>query len=181
LLAAVVFGVLVAVIKGQDAGVRSALGNMSAPWMLVPFLGGALYSRVWHAALVGVVTTLAAFLGFYLAEAAILDLAPHPWYRDLELTLGSGHFYETWGLLTGAIYGALGGVWASRSLVAAPVAVGLAFVCEPLIVLALWRAGIWGDGSLIHYPWMWITEVLIGLGAIVFVVAKAQARSPHAP
>jgi hypothetical protein len=38
LFAAVGFGVLVAVIKGQEAGVRSALGNMSAPWMLVPFL-----------------------------------------------------------------------------------------------------------------------------------------------
>jgi hypothetical protein len=179
LFAAVGFGVLVAVVKGQEAGVRSALGNMSAPWMLVPFLGGALYSRVWHAALVGVVTTLAAFFGFYLAEAAILDLGPHPWYTDLRLTLGSGHFYERWGVLTGAIYGALGGVWASRSLVLAPIAVGLAFVCEPLVVLVLWQAGIWGDGSLIHYPWMWITEVLIGLGVIVFVLARAQGRAPR--
>jgi hypothetical protein len=177
LLAAIAFGVLVAVIKGQDTGVRNALGNMSAPWMLVPFLGGVLYSRVWHAALVGVVTTLAAFFGFYLAEAAILDLGPHPWYTDLKLTLGSGHFYETWGLLTGAIYGALGGVWASRSLVAAPVAVALAFVFEPLIVLALRWAGIWGGGGLFDHTWLWVTEVLIGLGGLAFVLARAQAPS----
>jgi hypothetical protein len=81
-----------------------------------------------------------------------------PWYTDLKLTLGSGRVYETWGLLSGSIYGALGRMWASRSLVAAPIAVGLAFICEPVIV----RAGIWGGGGLFEHPWMWITEVLIG-------------------
>jgi hypothetical protein len=178
LLAGIAFGVLVAVIKGQDAGVRNALGNTSAPWVLVPFLAGTRYSRVWHAALVGLATTLAAFFGFYLAEAAILDLGPHPWYTDLKLRLGSGRVYEMWGLASGAIYGALGGMWASRWLLAAPIAVGLAFICEPLIVLLLGRAGIWGDGGLLlEHPWMWIAEVLIGFGGIAFAVAKAQARS----
>jgi hypothetical protein len=38
LLAGLDFGLLVAVIKGQDPGVRDALGNTSAPWVLVPFL-----------------------------------------------------------------------------------------------------------------------------------------------
>jgi hypothetical protein len=59
---------------------------------------------------VGVGVTLAAFFGFYLAEAAILDLGPHSWRTDLSLTLGSGRIYETWGLLSGAVCGALGGV-----------------------------------------------------------------------
>ena len=182
LLAGIAFGVLVAVVKGQDTGVRNALGNTSAPWVMVPFLAGTRYSRIWQASLVGVATTLAAFFGFYLAEAAILDLGPHPWYTDLKLTLGSGRVYETWGLLSGAVYVALGATWASRWLVAAPVAVGLAFVCEPLIVLFLGRAGIWGgEGLLLDYPWMWVTEVLIGLGGIAFMVAKAQARSTQAP
>jgi hypothetical protein len=177
LLAGIGFGVLVAAVKGQDTGVRDALGNTSAPWVVVPFLAGTRYPRVWQAALVGVATTLAAFFGFYLAEAAILDLGEHPWYTDLKLTLGSGRIYETWGLLSGSIYGALGGMWASRSSVAAPIAVGLAFICEPVIVLLLVRAGIWGGGGLFEHPWMWITEVLIGLGAVAFVVARAQASS----
>jgi hypothetical protein len=81
MLAAVAFGIVVAVIKGQDAGVRDALGGTSAPWMLVPFVAGARYSRVWCAALVGVAATLAAFFGFYLVEAAIFDLGSHPWSR----------------------------------------------------------------------------------------------------
>ncbi|TML47634.1 MAG: hypothetical protein E6G20_07855, partial [Actinobacteria bacterium] len=125
LLAGIVFGALVAVIKGQEAGVRDALGNTSAPWMLVPFLAGTRYRTVWKAALVGLATTLAAFFGFYVAEAAILDLGPHPWYTDLQLTLGSGRLYEKWGLLSGTAYGALGGIWVSRRLVIAPIAVGL--------------------------------------------------------
>src|SRR6266576_3410567 len=175
LLAGVAFGVLVAVIKGQDTGVRDALGNTSAPWVVEPFLAGTGYTRVWQAALVGIATTLAAFFGFYLAEAAILDLGSHAWYTDLRLTLGSGGLYEKWGLLSGAVYGALGGLWASRSLRVAPVAVGLAFFCEPLIVLFLVRAGIWGGGGLLDYRWMWITEVLIGLGGIAVVLAKAQS------
>jgi hypothetical protein len=177
LLAGIAFGVLVAVIKGQDTGVRDALGNTSAPWVVVPFLAGTRYPRVWQAALVGIATTLASLLGFYVAEAAILDLGEHPWYIDLKLTLGAGRFYGTWGLLSGALYGTLGGIWASRRPVVAAVAVGLAFLCEPLIVLFLWRAGIWGGDLLFQYPWMWISEVLIGLGAIAFVVAKAQASS----
>jgi hypothetical protein len=178
LLAGIAFGVLVAVIKGQDTGVRDALGNTSAPWVVVPFLAGTRYPRVWQAALVGIATTLAALLAFYAAEAAILDLGAHPWYTDLRLTLGSGRLYETWGLLSGVLYGALGGMWAAGWLRAAPVAVGLAFVCEPLIVFFLWKAGIWGGGDLLlRYHWMWIAEALIGLGAIAFVLAKKQAGS----
>src|SRR6476661_797641 len=70
LLAAVAFGVLVAALKGQDAGVRDTLGNLSAPWVLVPFLAGARFTRVRSGALAGAAATLAALLGFYVAEAA---------------------------------------------------------------------------------------------------------------
>jgi hypothetical protein len=177
LFGAIAFGVLVAVIKGDDVGVRNALGNMSAPWVIVPFLAGTLSSRAWHAALIGVATTLAAFFGFYLAEAVILDLGPHPWYVDLKLTLGSGHLYEIWGTPVGLIYGLLGWLWASRSSAAAALAVGLAFVSEPLIVLALRRADLWGGGGLFDYPWLWATEVAIGLAAIAYALATAQPRS----
>jgi hypothetical protein len=78
-----------AVIKGQNAGVRDAVGNLSAPWVVIPFLAATRYSSVGRATLVGIATTLASLLGFYVAEAAILDLGPHPWYIDLKLTAGS--------------------------------------------------------------------------------------------
>jgi hypothetical protein len=177
LAAAVLFGALVAVVKGQDAGVRDALGNTSAPWVLLPFLAGARYVRIWQAALVGVATTLAAFLGFYLAEAAVLDLGPHPWTTDLRLTLGSGNVYEKWGIVSGLVYGILGGLWASRRFPAAPVAVGLAFVAEPAVVFCLWKAGIWGGGDLLlRYPWMWTAEIAVGIGCIAFGLLNARSH-----
>ena len=172
------FGLLMAVIKGQDAGVRDAVGNMSAPWVLLPFLAGTRSSRILPSAWAGVVITLAAFFGFYLAEAAILDLGPHPWYTDVRLTLGSGHVYEAWGIATGFLYGALGGLWRARSLVAAPILVGLAFICEPLLVSGLERSGLWGGGGLLDHRWLWITEVVIGL-AITFVVLGGAKWRPR--
>jgi hypothetical protein len=175
LLAGFAFGLLMAEVKGQAAGVRDAVGNTSAPWVVVPFLAGTRYPQVWRAALIGLATTLAAFLGFYLAEAWILGLGPHPWYVDLQLTLGSGHVFELWGIVSGAVYGALGGIWAARSLAAAPIAVGLAFVCEPLIVLLVTRAGLWGGSGPIQYHWLWLTEVLIGLAGIAYVALRLRA------
>ena len=176
LLAGLLFGVLVAVIKGQDGGVRDALGNASAPWVVVPFLAGMRADSVSRGALLGIATTLASFFGFYLAEAAVLDLGPHPWYIDLKLTVGTVNVYEKWGLLSGSLYGALGAVWASRRLMAAPIALGLAFVAEPLIVLLLVRAGVWGGGGLLDHSWMWMAEVLLGVGAIALVVARTRRR-----
>jgi hypothetical protein len=67
LLAGVVFGVLVALIKGHDTGVRDALGNTSAPWIVLPFVAGTLYWRAWPAALAGLAVTLVSLLGFYVA------------------------------------------------------------------------------------------------------------------
>jgi Family of unknown function (DUF6518) len=176
LLAAIAFGALVAAFKGQDTGVRDTLGNTSAPWVLVPFLAGALYTRIWQAALVGVVTTLAAFFGFYLAEAAILDLGPHPWTTDLRLTLGSGHAYEVWGMPVGFVYGVVGGLWKSGRLPAAPVAVGIAFISEPLIVAFLNRQGIWA-GDLLEHPLVWASEVLVGVAVVAYAVAHGRTRT----
>ena len=168
-LAAGALGVAMAVLKGQDAGVRSALGNASAPWMVVPFAAGSLFCRVRLAALAGVAATLAAFAGFYAAESAVLDV-------DLGLALASGHVYERLGLASGLLYGTLGGLWASRRVPLAPVAVGLAFVLEPPAVLVLVRAGRWGgDGPLAH-TWMWTAEVLLGLAAIAFAITR-RARA----
>jgi hypothetical protein len=176
LLAALAFGVVVAVVKGQDAGTRDALGNTSAPWVVVPFLVGTRFTSEWRGALAGAVATGVAFIGFYLAEAAILDLGPHPWYVDLRLTMGTVNVYEKWGVVSGSLYGALGAVWATRRLPAAPIAVGLAFIAEPLIVSFLVHAGIWGGGGLLQHPWIWIGEVLLGAAIIAFGFGRAHGR-----
>jgi hypothetical protein len=175
LLAAIAFGVVMAVIKGQETGARDALGNLSAPWALLPFLAGTRCRGPLAGALVGVLTTSAAFLGFYSAEAAILDLGSHPWYVDLRLTLGSGHVYELWGTVSGLAFGALGAVWATSRSALAGVAVGLVFVCEPAIVWVLKDADVWGGGGLFEHAWIWIGEILLGLGAILVILRQSRA------
>jgi hypothetical protein len=86
--------------------------------------------------------------------------------------MGTVNIYEKFGLVSGSLYGALGGLWASRRLIAAPIALGLAFVAEPLIVLLLRREGLWGGGGLLDYSWMWIMEVLLGVATIGFVAVR---------
>ena len=99
----------------------------------------------------------------------------------LGLTLGSGHMYEQWGLLSGSVYGALGGLWASRRTLVAPIAVGLAFVFEPLVVFLLVRAGMWGGGGLLDHALLWMSEVAIGLAAIAYVVIRTQVAGERRP
>jgi hypothetical protein len=176
-----VFGVVMAVVKGQDAGVRDAVGNMSAPWVILPFLAGTRYSRTLHSALAGVAITLVAFFGFYLSEAAVLDLGPVRWYTELRLTLGSGRAYEVLGVGTGAVYGALGGFWRGRTHGAAPAALGLAFICEPAAVWAIERLGLWGGGGLLHYRWLWIAEMTFGLCLVLALRGGARSRSVAGP
>lgn len=169
LVAGVAFGVLVAVVKGQDTGLRDALGNTSAPWIVLPFVAGTMSPRLRSAALLGVAVTVASLLGFYVAEAAVLNLGPHPWWVDLRLTAGSVNIYERWGIASGLLYGALGWLWAYRSRAAAAAAVGLAFAAEPLIVFVVQRTGMWG-GLLLDYPALCLAEVVLGLAAIALAL-----------
>jgi hypothetical protein len=179
LLAAIAFGVLMAVIKGQDTGVRDALGNTSAPWIVLPFVAGTFFSRVRSAALAGLGVTLVSLLGFYVAEAAILDLGRHPWWVDLRLTAGSVNIYEKWGTFSGLLYGTLGWLWAYRSKTAAAAAVGLAFAAEPLIVFVVRKAGVW-YGLLLDYPWIWTAEMLLGLAGIALALTVRPPQRSRA-
>src|SRR5436190_21730086 len=91
LVAGAAFGVLMAVIKGQDTGVRDALGNTSAPWIVLPFVAGTCFARARSAVLAGLAVTLVSLLGFYVAEAMVLDLGPHPWWVDLRPAAGTAN------------------------------------------------------------------------------------------
>lgn len=54
-------------------------------------------------------------------------------------------------------------------------AVGLAFVGEPPIGVALSRGGIWG-GELMHYRWLWSAEILAGLTAVATAPMRVRLR-----
>ena len=66
------FAAVAAVVKGHHGGVRNAIGNLSAPWVFVPFLAGAfvLPRRLALGALVGTASTAAALACYSFVRAA---------------------------------------------------------------------------------------------------------------
>ncbi len=112
LLAAFAFGVLAAVIKGPGgahsaAEIRSAVGNLSAPWLLVGFVAGTAVSRLRSGALAGLAATMVALTGFYAVNALMHG-------SGLAFELSANRGYLQGGVITGIVFGALGAWWRQR-------------------------------------------------------------------
>ena len=144
LLAAFAFGVLAAWAKGQNTGgvaqvsqVRSALGNLSTPWLLVAFFAGMQSSRLRDGAVVGLAATLCALAGFYLLSTLVENLGGHGFLGDLRLELSGNRAYFEGGVITGPIFGALGAWWRRRPTARTSLLAGGLLIAEPLVMLAL--------------------------------------------
>jgi hypothetical protein len=182
ILAALLFGVAVAVLKGGSTGIRDSLGNVSAPWLLLPYFAGRA-TRGWlKGSLLGLAACLTSLAGFYIAEAFILDLGGHPVLTNLALTLGAGRSYFIAGIVVGPLFGAIGGAAGRyRGLITATV-VGLTLVGEPLAVFA-WLAGQHIDaadtGFVVQYPALWIGEIVLGcvLSVAMLIWTRSRDRS----
>jgi hypothetical protein len=136
LLVAFLFGIVASAVKGGGGGVRDGIGNLSAPWIIVPLLAAAVGSkgRIAIGAAVGALATLAALVGFYVANAFVLDLGSHSMVHDLDLTLNAGNLWFKAGAVSGPVMGAAG-AWAIRrgGVMVAAIAIA-SVVLEPLAV-----------------------------------------------
>jgi hypothetical protein len=182
LVAAAVFGVAVAALKGSDAGVRDSIGNISAPWLLLPYLAGTTVRSPIRGAVLGAAACLTALAGFYVAEAFVLDLGDHPLLTDLRLTIGAGRYYFIFGVLLGPLFGALGGATYRNRLTVTALVLAFLLVGEPLAVFAWIRsAGVApaDTGFVAAYPALWMGEMV--LGVLVCVVLLAWSRRHGAP
>ncbi len=180
---AAAFGVAVAVLKGDSTGPRDALGNVSAPWLLLPYLA-ATTTRGWaRGAVVGALACFAALVGFYVAEAFVLDLGGHPMLTNLRLTLGAGHLWYQVGIPGAAALGALGGARVGPRPVVSALVVGLALVGEPLVVFA-WQIGTGqavSDGAWVtSYPALWVGEMALGAALAAWLLVGHRRRSTGA-
>jgi hypothetical protein len=131
---ALAFGVGVSMIKGNGGGVRDAIGNTSAPWLLLPFVA-VLYSRTRHTlrgVLTGVLASMTALCGFYVANAFVLDLGPHSWFDDISLTVNAGRLFFALAVISGPLFGALGARWNRTRSRWLAVLVAALLVVEPL-------------------------------------------------
>ena len=186
---AVAFGITIAWIKGNGSGIRDAIGNVSALWLLLPFAAGALTTsrRPGAGAVVGAVvvaaaglsTTLAALTGFYFAESFVLDLGSHPWLTDLSLTMGAVVYYGERGLVTGPVFGALGYLWGRHGSRLAAVLLAAVFVLEP-VAWWLYSRRIGGGAAypVPGYPAVWLTEMALGVAGFAVLTTMARRGWP---
>jgi hypothetical protein len=142
LAAAFLFGLVAAWAKGQGgadrlAELRSDLGNLSTPWLLVAFLAGTTCARLRAGALLGLLATAAALASFYLWNSIVQDLGANSFYGDLRLELSANRGYLEGGLLTGPLFGALGAWWRHTRTLRASVVAGVLLMAEPLVLLVL--------------------------------------------
>jgi hypothetical protein len=166
LLVAVAFGIGDSVLKGNGGGIRSALGNTGAPWLLLPFVGGAVAGRgrLLLGAAVGLVLSLLALGSFYSANSYVLQLGPHPWIVDLRLTFDGGKRFFVLALLSGPVLGGLGGRWARTKSIMVPIGLAILFVLEPIVALATRSSG-----SAV----VWAGEVTVGIVAVLLIIRFA--------
>jgi Family of unknown function (DUF6518) len=166
---AVAFGAVVSVVKGNGAGLRDAIGNISAPWLILPF-AAALCWRVrspLRGALVGLGASLLALIGFYCANSIVLELGPHGWGDDLRLAVSAGRLYFALAIVSGPCFGFLGAWWNRTPSRWAAILIAALLVFEPLVT---WLYGV----LAVHHAssglaLVWFGEIILGLCACAAV------------
>ncbi len=157
----------------------STAAQMSAPWLVLPFVVGMTQERPRRAMILGLVATAAALAGYFAMTYSPMEI--HPWSFD-RFTAGMvavsarGHnpLYILGGLVTGPFFGLAGQRWrVRRSWVSAALVAG-ALCLEPL---ARWVTGqLWPPAPV------WTVEVVSGvIVAALFaytLVAWRRARAP---
>ncbi|MEV4351419.1 DUF6518 family protein [Actinoplanes sp. NPDC049596] len=167
LLAALAFGALAALIKGDHGGVRDTIGNLSAPWLLVAFIPALIARSVPRGAVIGLAATLAALLGFYVAVTVTLDDQMPGLREHLLHVLRLNRRWIYSGLLSGPVMGALG-AWLGRGVLV-PVA-GLLLLLEPIVIVSARIVPGWR--SVIHWtldPVPYVVEAVLGVLILILV------------
>jgi Family of unknown function (DUF6518) len=182
LLAAAAFGVLVGAFKGDATDLRSGIGNLSAPWLLVAFLPALRCRSVWEGAVVGLLSTVVALLGFYSSLTIVLSghLGGGGFAREFVVETAANRVYFIAGLITGPLFGALG-AWIGRrhpratwitvgGLVAGEIAVVALLQGRQLVPAPLYL--VWSVDDWTPY----VAESLLGV-AIVLAALWRLGRS----
>ena len=119
--------------SGHVAGITWAtdVSLLSAPWILLAFFAGATQRDPKRGALLGLVCTYAALLGYGVmtlspAEGAHITLATMRGFVYSERTVFIG------GLVTGPLFGWIGQQWRSGRMLAGALLVAAALCLEPL-------------------------------------------------
>lgn len=170
------------------------IANLAAPYLLIPFVAGAWFSRAAVASLAGALAGAAAIAGFYnvlgvgdvtnaqlglpptASARSVLLHAYQDWVRTLVLGGPGGRPWLTVAVAAGAVAGYLGYRWRRQGSRLAATAVVSALVLEPLVHLA----GLHVPPVAPNYDFtrenvaVWAAEALVGVLALAWVWVGAQ-------
>jgi hypothetical protein len=164
LLLAVAFGVLMALVKGTGAGIRYEVGNMSAPWLIVPVLLGRTARGHLAATLLGGLAALFSLLAFYATAAVALGLV------SSSATIGNNLFFVIAGTIGGAAFGLFASLWREGA-----VLLPLVFLAEPLVILVFDKVNAtpWTQSVLLAR----LGEAVVGLAWLAAVTIGSWRSS----
>lgn len=157
------FGLGVAVLKGDGGGLRYALGNVAAPWLIIPlFAGRSCRTRI-RASLLGATVTVASLAGFYAWSSFAYDLVnSHTRMNNLSFVVV--------GCAAGLVCGATGyGSHAVPGL--AQAAVGFILVGEPVVLLAL--QNVHGATVTESFKGVKVAEIAVGIAVLAWGALRA--------
>jgi hypothetical protein len=139
------FGIVAGLLAGQSGDgralvsqVRGELGTMSAPWVLLAWWAGSRAARVWSGAVLGLVATLVALVGFYVVSGLVEPMGGPTVLHDVASWMWANRVWFEAGVVSGPVFGALGAWWARRRAPGALVVAGALLAGEPLV---LWLTG----------------------------------------
>lgn len=159
-------------------GWTATAAQVSAPWLVLPFVIGATQRTPRRAAVLALLVTLSALLGYFAMTYSPLEI--HPWslgrFLDGMIAITTRGWlnpaYILGGIVFGPAFGVLGHRWRfERSVLAAALVV--ATIClEPLA-----RAV---SGRLSEPTTVWTVEVAVGIviaGAFAATTRRRHSRS----
>ena len=158
LLAGWTFGLLDSRIPMPSSSAVFWVGNLGAPWLVLPFLvGWTQPSRRW-ALLGGAFTCGTAMVGFF---------GPGSGWGPASAAFVGG--WVAVGALAGGLYGRFGFTWGCSRTLLDGLALAVPFLLEPL-------AWSWGLGYSQGRLPIWYAEVAVGIVLIVWVVTASRRR-----
>ena len=114
--------------------------QLSAPWLVLPFVLGWTQSRAGRAMALGLMTTQAALLGYFAMTLSPLEgVSPSAVPAGAVALLPGNAVYILGGLVTGPVYGLLGQRWRVRRWWVSAAAVAGALSLEPWARIAVGR------------------------------------------
>ncbi|MEA2556501.1 MAG: hypothetical protein QOG88_39 [Actinomycetota bacterium] len=149
--------------------------QVSAPWLVLPFLAGMAQVRARRAAILGLLVSVSALLGYFAMTYSPIEIHPWTWHRfttGLVAITTRGWYnplYILGGVATGPLFGLLGQRWRVRRWWVSAAFVAGAICLEPL--------ARFGAGELMPPAPVWVVEVALGaVVATLFTITVVLSR-----